>query len=66
MSHGLGEHAFLGIAPDAVVFVGVVKLRNTVFLRRSLPMLIAALLRKSKPGAAPASYVHAVDVAAIE
>src|ERR1035437_10560878 len=66
MSHGLGEHAFLGIAPDTVVFVGIIELRNAVFLRRALPVRIAAVLRKIPPEAAPASYVHGVDLAAIK
>jgi hypothetical protein len=66
MDHGFGEHAFLSIAPDAVVFVGIVKLRNAVFLRRALPVRTAAVIRKRPPGAAPTGYVHAVDLAAIK
>jgi len=65
MSHGLGEHAFLGIAPDAVVFVA----SSSFATPCSFPP--AANAHCSAPPeeqtwSSTRELVHAVDVAAIK
>jgi hypothetical protein len=51
---------------EAVVFVGILELLNAVRFRRALPVHIAAVLRESPSGAAPASHVHSIDLASIK